>query len=101
MSNDGHFYVARRNPKVGHLIPTEKGSLIIPGVHDRTELRDLAQAHLEKHGMDWKQWEKHLEQSDIDHEYRVKLALASQEIRRRIEGQVPHKVDKFIPRRVI
>lgn len=102
MSNlDGHIYVARRNP-TGHLVPlSERGSLIIPGVTDPLELKDLVQAVLEKKGLKWTDWNKHLEQAEIDHEYRIKVALASRELRRRIEGQVPRKVDKFMPRRVI
>jgi len=102
MSSRGNpLWVARKKP-ASHLIPmTEKGSLIIPGVTDPLELKDLLQAALEKWGLNWNDWNKHLEQEAIDHEYRVKRGIVSQEWRRRREGQVPHKVEKYIPRRVI
>lgn len=99
-SNDGRLWVARRKP-ANHLIRMGQGSLIIPGVSDPLELKDLVQAQLERKGLKWTDWNKHLEQAEIDREYRVKRALASYELRRRLEGQIPHKVDKFIPRRVI
>lgn len=98
----------RRNPlwvakkkSPHHLIPMGGRSLIIPGVSDPSELKDLVQAQLEKAGLTWTDWHKYLEQEEIDHEYRVKLEAVRLELRRRIEGQVRHKVDKFIPRRVI
>lgn len=97
---DGYLWVAKRNP-MHHLIQMGQGSLIIPGVNDPQELKDLVQAQLERKGLKWTDWNKHLEQAEIDREYRAKLGAARVELRRRIEGQVPHKVDKFIPRRVI
>jgi hypothetical protein len=98
--NDGHLWIARRNPQ-NHLIRMGQGNLIIPGVSDPSELKDLVQAQLERKGLTWTDWNKYLEQADIDREYRVKLEAARLELRRRIEGQVPHKVEKFIPKQVI
>jgi len=102
MSSKGNpLWVARKKP-AGHLISmTEKGSLIVPGVTDPLELRDLLQAALEKWGLTWQDWNKYLEQEAIDQEYREKRGLVSLEWRRRREGQVPRKVEKYIPRRVI
>lgn len=101
MSDRGSYlWIAKRNPRK-HTLITGAGNLVIPGVTDRNELRDLVQAHLTKHGLTWTDWDKYLEQAEIDHEYRVKLEAARRELRRRLEGQVRTKVDKFIPRRVI
>jgi len=98
-SRDGYLWLARKKP-LHHLIPV-KGGLVIPGVSDQLELKDLVQAQLEKRGLTWQDWNKYLEQAEENREYRVKLEAVRRELRRRIEGQVPHKVEKFIPRRVI
>lgn len=101
MSERGNpLWIARKKP-MHHLIPMGGRSLIIPGVNDPSELKDLVQAQLEKWGLTWTDWHKYLEQAEIDHEYRVKLEAVRLELRRRIEGQVKRPVDKFIPRRVI
>jgi len=98
---DTRLWVARKKTQ-GHLVPmTERGSLILPGVTDPLELKDLLQGSLEKWGLKWTDWNKHLEQAEIDREYRIKRDLVSLEWRRRLEGQVPHKVEKFIPKQVI
>ena len=99
-SRDGYLWIARKKPP-GQLIPVTGKPLILPGVTDSLETRDLLQAVLEKRGIPWETWMKYVEQAEINREYRAKLEAARLELRRRIEGQVRKPVDKFIPRKVI
>lgn len=94
-----NFYVARRNTRMMTL-PMDR-MVILPGVTDPSEIRDLAQAVLSKQGKDYHLADKYIEQSELDHEYRLKVEMCQHEIKRRLEGQLKRPVDKFIPPKVI
>ncbi len=94
-----HFYVARKNP--GMLMLPGKRPVIIPGVTDKSEIRDLVQAILEKQGKDYHLTDKYLEQAELNREQRIHTNEAILELKRRQEGQLRRPVNKFIAPNVL
>ena len=94
-----NFYIARK-PRGVVTLPLDR-KVIIPGVTDSNELRDLAQAVVEKQGKPYQMADKYLEQMELNHEYEVHLAECWAEIRRRQAGGFRRPINKFIPPKVV
>jgi len=93
MSETPHLWVPSQLPprKAILLQPPNGGQIILPlhklGKSQRDEILD---AELEKAGVPKEQRQSVIEKAEKDYENRVHVAQVRNEIRRRLEGQVPH-----------
>ena len=91
-----HLWIARQNPqRKGLLLPTPKGSVMIPFYKLGKEgLAEIIDAQLEKGGVPKEERDKVIEKAELEHEGRIKTHLVRQEIRRRLEGSTPQMTKK-------
>lgn len=85
--------IIKKNParKAVFLNPKDKRGTIIPLYKmGKNDLRETLEGVLEKQGVPKGERQEVIEQAEKDHENRVKTHEASVELRRRVEGQVPH-----------
>jgi len=85
--------IFKKNPsrKAVFLKPKDKRSTIIPLYKmGKNDLQETMEGVLEKQGVPKSERQEVIEQSEKAHENRVKTHEASVELRRRVEGQVPH-----------
>jgi hypothetical protein len=87
-----HLWLARQKSRRRGVLLQIPGawSILVPLVHmGKNQLEEVIDGELEKSGVPKEQRAKIREQAEIDYEERIKVSLASQEIRRRLEGSSP------------
>jgi len=85
--------IFKKNPsrKAIYLKPKDKRSTIIPLYKmGKQELQETLQGVLEKQGVPKSERQEVIEQAEKDYRDKIKTHEASVELRRRVEGQVPH-----------
>jgi len=78
------------------------GIIFHGGKPDKTQIQELGQKFLESQNVPKEEWDKILDMAEIMYEDRIKVANASREIRRRMEGQLPRlrkEGNKWVARR--